>query len=62
MMPSDNFSGEDLPVIERVCGEAGLVYSEHPPTQKMAKYGIGYLREDGSGHCVVVTKGRYLDY
>jgi hypothetical protein len=28
----------------------------------MAKYGIGYLREDGSGHCVIVTKGRYLDF
>ena len=64
MMPSDNFTGEDLDMIEHICTTSNeLQYSTKPPTQKMAKYGIGYVRvKDGSGHCVVVEKGRFLDY
>jgi hypothetical protein len=68
MMPSNNFSGEEVPMIKKLCDDSNVLhFSQSKPTVATAKYGIGYLRQENkdkerTGHCVVVEKGRYIDY
>jgi hypothetical protein len=51
-MPSDNFDGEDLDVIKRVCKYADLTHTEKKPTREIKVCGIGYLGKGKTGHCV----------